>query len=105
VHAPVPPLDEVSFFIDYSNQGNRYWDARDWERAFAEYEKALRVRPGDLPAVPRLYARLGAIYAARGELRRAEALLREGAQRYPADGTIGAQLREVSRRLGAGSAR
>ncbi|HEY5999480.1 MAG TPA: glycosyltransferase family 39 protein [bacterium] len=99
VYAPVPPLDEVSFFIDYSNQGNRYWDRGEFERAFAEYEKALRVRPGDLPAVPRLYARLGGIYAGRGELRRSEALLREGAARYPADREIGALLQEVSRRL------
>jgi tetratricopeptide (TPR) repeat protein len=101
VYAPVLPGHPVDFYTDYNNQGNRFWDLRQYERAFAEYEMALRVRPGTNPAVPRLYAGLGRIYAGRGELRRAEELLREGSARHPADREIRGLLEEVRQRAAA----
>jgi 4-amino-4-deoxy-L-arabinose transferase-like glycosyltransferase len=103
VYAPVLPGYPVDFFTDYNNQGNRYWDLRQFERAIAEYDKALHVRPGINPTVPRLYLGLGRIFASRGELQRAEVLLREGVARYPGDRDIARQLEEVLRRVRTGS--
>jgi tetratricopeptide (TPR) repeat protein len=101
IYAPVLPGVPVDFVTDYSNHGNRFWDLGQHDRAFEEYEKALRVRPGVNPGVPRLYVGLGRIYIGRGELHRAEKLLREGAARYPADRDIPRLLEEVQRRTAA----
>jgi tetratricopeptide (TPR) repeat protein len=98
VYAPVLPGHPVDFFTDYNSQGNWLWEARQYDRALAEYDKALHVRPGVNPGVPLLYLGLGRAYASRGELRRAETLLREGAERFPADREIRKLLEEIRRR-------
>ena len=50
--------------------GNAWYDAEDWDRAIAAYEKARRKAPED----PNLLSDLGAAYRNRGEFRRAVAL-------------------------------
>lgn len=100
VYSPVLPEEPVNFVTDFSNQGNRFWDQRRYDLALAEYEKALRVRPGNNPALPRLYHALGRIYAQRGDFRRSEELLLEGATRYPTNREIQELLAEVRRRAG-----
>jgi len=100
VYAPVPPGDPVNFVIDYNNQGNRYWDQRRYDLALAEYEKALHVRPGNNPALPRLYLGLGRIYAKRGEFQRSEELLLERATRYPTNREIRELVAGVRRHEG-----
>ena len=47
--------------------GNAWYDADDWDRAIAAYEKARRKAPED----PNLLSDLGAAYRNRGEFRRA----------------------------------
>ena len=47
--------------------GNAWYDAEDWDRAIAAYEKARRKAPED----PNLLSDLGAAYRYRGEFRRA----------------------------------
>ena len=74
---------EVSFFPDYYNQGNKYWELGNYDLALAEYEKALYVRPGDHSGVESLFNDLARIYLKRGQFGRAEAFLQEAAARYP----------------------
>ena len=84
LRGPVLSTDvEVSFFPDYYNQGNKYWNLGKYDLALAEYEKALNVRPGDHPGVPRLLEMLANEYVKNGDLRRAETLLQRAAARYP----------------------
>lgn len=47
--------------------GNAWYDAEDWDRAIAAYEKARRKAPED----PNLLSDLGAAYRNRGEFQRA----------------------------------
>ena len=84
LQGPVLPSNlEVSFFPDYYNQGNKYWNIGEYELATAEYEKALSVRPGDHPGVESLYRFLASVYLKSGQLSRAQALLQKAALRYP----------------------
>jgi len=84
LRGPVLPSNlEVSFFPDYYNQGNKYWNIGAYELATAEYEKALSVRPGDHPGVESLYRFLAGVYLKSGQLSRAQTLLQKAAMRYP----------------------
>jgi tetratricopeptide (TPR) repeat protein len=81
----LPSNLEVSFFPDYYNQGNKYWNIGAYELATAEYEKALSVRPGDHPGVESLYRFLASVYLKGGQLGRAQTLLQKAALRYPSN--------------------
>lgn len=105
VYAPVLPNDPVSFFVDFNNQGNRYLDQRRHDLAFAEYEKALDVNPGNHGSVPRLRQGLAELYrgladhmVSQGRLAEAEALLRHALERYPGDPRFTARLAATLRR-------
>jgi 4-amino-4-deoxy-L-arabinose transferase-like glycosyltransferase len=84
LRGPVLPSSlEVSFFPDYYNQGNKYWNLGNYDLALAEYEKALYVRPGDHPGAESLFHDLAGLYLKRGQFGRAEVLLQEAAARFP----------------------
>ena len=95
LHNPVLPDLEVSFFPDYYNQGNKYWNLGQYELAAAEYEKALSVRPGDHPAVGSLFSFLANVYLNSGQFNRAEALLQKAAARYPGNQEFQEKLKMV----------
>lgn len=76
VFGRVLPSSQVSFFPDYYNQGNRYYNLGMFDLAIAEYEKALSVRPGDHPGVQGLIIGLADLYVSLGNAHKAEALLR-----------------------------
>lgn len=96
LHGPVLPANmEVSFFPDYYNQGNKYWNLGKYDLALAEYERALSVRPGEHPGAERLFNALTSVYLKNGQLGRAEALLQRAAARYPENKEFQQQLHRV----------
>ncbi len=50
--------------------GRAYWDAKDYDKAFAIFERALQLKPKDAPWL----AEIGAYYNLRGDRARAEEL-------------------------------
>jgi tetratricopeptide (TPR) repeat protein len=50
--------------------GRAYWDAKDYDKAFAMFERALQLKPKDAPWL----AEIGAYYNLRGNRARAEEL-------------------------------
>jgi tetratricopeptide (TPR) repeat protein len=59
--------------------GNAWYDAEDWDRAIAAYEKARRKAPED----PNLLSDLAAAYRNRGEFRRAVPLFERAQKNDP----------------------
>jgi tetratricopeptide (TPR) repeat protein len=88
----VPATGPSSFFTDYFNQGNKYYNLARYAPAAAEYEKALFVRPGDHPAVPLLAVALADLYVQLGNQARAEAMLRQMLANGTADPAVARKL-------------
>lgn len=72
-----------TFFPDYYNQGNRYFRQGQYERAAAEYEQALWVRPGNHAAVPLLVDGLVDLYLRLGRRADAERVVARATARDP----------------------
>jgi tetratricopeptide (TPR) repeat protein len=87
----------VSFFPDYYNQGNKYWNLGKYDLAIAEYEKALTVRPADHPGVSPLFARLINMYLSNGQAARAEALVQNMIPQFPTDQSLQETLVKIKR--------
>lgn len=58
---------------DYIRIGRVYWEANEWEKAKAAFEKSLELEPKDAPWM----AEIGAYYMVKGERERAEELFRK----------------------------
>ncbi len=92
VFGSVLPSPEESFFPDYYNQGNRYVRLGQPERALAEYEKAISIRPGDHPAVTRTALFLVEAHLQRGDRASAIRVLGEAIRVRPSDPALHAKL-------------
>jgi tetratricopeptide (TPR) repeat protein len=55
---------------DWMRIGRIYWEAKEWGRAFAAFDRALQMKPNDAPWL----AEVGAYYNLRGDRARAEEL-------------------------------
>jgi 4-amino-4-deoxy-L-arabinose transferase-like glycosyltransferase len=97
LHGRVLPDLQVSFFPDYYNQGNKYWNLDKYDLAIAEYEKALTVQPADHPGVSPLFARLINIYLTNGQIAKAEALVQKMIPQFPTDQSLRETLQKLKR--------
>jgi len=84
--------DEISFFENtlkyspknarlYLNLGNTYYERKELDKAFEQYEKSIAAKPNN----PEAYGNIGALYTRKGNLKEAENYLKKAIELNFAD--------------------